>query len=201
MPSGEPRLGPAAERPGTGMLPDVTVTESVPAAAASAVAALADEQWRVAGLVDAAHAGDLWDARLRPEQRRRLVRLGHFPAYSTELDWTPREVAGHLRDSARIFTDRIRRIRTETAPALADFVTDAPEHLADYRTTDAGQLVVQLRAAQAGLLQAVADVQPADLERTGVHEADGEVTVAGLLAFLPGHQRDYADQLQALLHG
>jgi uncharacterized damage-inducible protein DinB len=181
------------------MLSAVTVTQSVPDAVASAVAALADEQWRVARLVDAAHTGDLWDVRLRPEQRRRLVRLGHFPAYSGELDWTPREVAGHLRDSARIFTDRIRRMRTETAPALADFVTDAAERLADYRTTDAPQLVAQLRAAQAELLRAMTDVRPADLERTGVHEVDGTVTLADLLAFLPGHQRDHADQLRALL--
>ncbi len=177
----------------------MTVTEAVPDAVASAVAALADEQWRVAVLVDAALARDEWNARLRPEQRRRLVRLGHFPAYSAELDWTPREVAGHLRDSARIFGDRIRRISTEDEPTLADFVTDAPERLADYRTTPAGDLVAQLRTAQAGLLSAVADVRAADLDRCGFHEVDGRVSIADLLAFLPGHQRDHADQLAALL--
>jgi hypothetical protein len=177
----------------------VTVTEAVPGAVASAVAALADEQWRVAALVDAALARDAWDARLRPEQRRRLVRLGHFPAYSAELDWTPLEVAGHLRDSARIFGDRIRRIRTEPEPALADFVTDAPDRLSDYRTTAPVDLVDQLRSAQAELLRAVAAVRTADLDRAGMHEVDGRVTVADLLAFLPGHQRDHADQLAALL--
>jgi hypothetical protein len=180
------------------MLP--AVTESAPDAVASAAAALADEQRRVAGLVDDARVADRWDVRLPFERRRRLVRLGHFPAYSTELDWTPREVAGHLRDSARIFTDRLRRIRSETTPALPDFVTDAPERLADYRTTDPEHLVEQLRSALAELLRAMAEVRSADLERTGVHEVDGPVTVAGLLAFLPGHQRDHADQLRALLH-
>jgi hypothetical protein len=182
------------------MLPAVTVTDPVPGVVAAAVSALAEEQWRVAVLVDAADTGERWDVRLRPEQRRRLVRLGHFSAYSLELAWTPREVAGHLRDSARVFTERIRRIRTESAPPLADFVTDAPVRLADYRETDPQDLVAQLRTAQAELLRAVAEVGPADLERTGIHETDGPVRVTDLLAFLPEHQRDHADQLWALLH-
>ena len=42
------------------------------------------------------------------------------------------DVAGHLHDSAQIFTDRLRRMCEERQPQLADFVTDAPERLADY---------------------------------------------------------------------
>ena len=183
------------------MLPAVTVTAALPDVAATAVAALAHEQWRVAGWGDAALARNAWDARLLPEQRRRLVRLGHFPEYASELDWTPREVAGHLRDSALVFTDRLRRIRAERDPALADFVPDAPERLDDYRTTAPDRLIAELREAQAGLLREIADVREADLDRAGIHAVDGRVTVAGLLAFLPGHQRDHADQLAALLQG
>jgi hypothetical protein len=182
------------------MLRAVTVTDPVPDVVASAVSRLADEQWRVAGLVDAALTRGLWEVSLRPEQRRRLVRLGHFSVYAAELDWTPRDVAGHLRDSARIFADRIRRLCAEAEPVLADFVTDAPERLAEYRVTPAQHLAGELRLAQADLLREVAGVRRADLERSGIHEADGPVTVAGLLSFLPGHQRDHADQLTALLH-
>lgn len=177
----------------------MTVTEEMPAVAAAAVTELADEQWRVAGLVDAALARRAWDARLSADERWRLVRLGHFPEYAAELDWTPREVAGHLRDSARIFADRIRRIRTESEPRLADFVTDAPERLAGYRAVPPDRLAEELRAAQADLLQAVAAVRAGDLDRAGVHEVDGRVAVADLLAFLPEHQRDHAEQLAALL--
>jgi DinB superfamily len=177
----------------------VIVIEDVPDAVSTTVAALRDEQRRVAGRLDAALARDAWDVGLTPEQRSRLVRLGHFPAYSAELDWTPREVAGHLRDSAQIFGDRIRRIRTEREPTLADFETDAPERLADYRTTAPGDLVAELRVAQAELLRTIAAVRVVDLDRSGIHEVDGRVSLAGLLAFLPGHQRDHADQLTVLL--
>jgi uncharacterized damage-inducible protein DinB len=178
----------------------MTMTEPVVASpVAAATSALAEEQWRVATLVSAVSTRSRWDATLGTDARWRLARRGHFPQYAGELDWTPREVVGHLRDSARVFTDRITRIRREQTPWLADFVTDARERLADYRSTPPSRVLAELRAAQADLLQAVADVRPGELERAGVHEVDGPVTLAELLAFLPGHQRDHADQLTALL--
>ena len=83
----------------------MTMTDpGVPAAVASSAAALAEEQWRVATLVRAAEVRGRWDAVLPDGARWRLVRSGHFGEYEAELDWTPREVVGHLRDSARVFT-------------------------------------------------------------------------------------------------
>src|SRR5690349_18024086 len=101
----------------------MTMTEPVVASpVAAATAALAEEQWRVVLLVSAAETRGLWDAELGTDARWRLARRGHFPQYSDELDWTPREVVGHLRDSARVFTERLRRMTTEDSPRLPDFV-------------------------------------------------------------------------------
>lgn len=177
----------------------MTVVAAVPDLVASATTALARAQWRVAGSLATVAARDAWTAVLRPDDRWRLVRSGHFPQYSAELDWTPLEVAGHLRDSARIFTERLQRLRSEDDPLLPDFVTDAPRRLADYRATSPDTLVDQLRTTQAELLVAVAAVRAPDLERSGTHETDGPMTVADVLTFLPGHQRDHARQLGALL--
>jgi hypothetical protein len=162
-------------------------------------AALATHQARVADLLD--RAATRTTRPLAPEARRRLVRLGHFPAYAAELDWTPWEVAGHLRDSARVFTDRIERVLREPRPVLADFVPDAPDRVADYRASPPAVLLAELAAAQAVLLRTVAAVAPDRLGAAGLHEVDGEVTVADLLAFLPAHQRDHAEQLAALVGG
>ncbi|MGY1773100.1 DinB family protein [Blastococcus sp. SYSU D00813] len=162
---------------------------------------LARQQARVDVRLTRALACESWDARLSPAARAELQRLGHFPAYSAELDWTPREVAGHLRDSALVFTERIYRLRTEDRPLLPDFVPTDPARLAGYRAVPPVQLVEHLRAAQAALVRSVAGLRPEELDRAGVHETDGPVTVADLLAFLPGHQRDHADQLAALLGG
>jgi hypothetical protein len=160
--------------------------------------ALALQQHRVAGLVARAGGRPL---RLSPAARHRLVGLGHFPAYAAELDWTPHEVAGHLRDSARVFTDRIERIGREDRPALPDFVPDEPARVAGYRAVPPAVLLRELAAAQAELLRVVAAVDPGRLGAVGVHEVDGEVSLADLLAFLPGHQRDHAEQLAALVDG
>ena len=175
------------------------MTTVVASPVAASVDSLARQQARVDLLLARAVAGPGWRARLTPGDRESLVRSGHFPEYSSELEWTPREVAGHLRDSALVFTERIYRLRTERRPLLPDFVPDAPRRLAGYRAVHPVQLVEQLRAAQAALFDSVAGLAPADLDRAGVHEVDGPVTVADLVAFLPGHQRDHADQLAALL--
>ena len=75
-----------------------------------------------------------WLRGLDGRARERLLVQGHFPEYGSELEWNAREVVGHLRDSARIFTARIRALQTTSEPVLADFVTDDPARLADYRT-------------------------------------------------------------------
>lgn len=162
---------------------------------------LAREQARVDVRVSRALTGDGWDARLSPAARAELVGLGHFPAYAAELDWTPREVAGHLRDSALVFTERLYRLRSEDGPLLPDFLPTEPARVAGYRAVPPVQLAEHLRAAQAALLRTVAGLRPEELDRAGVHETDGPVAVTDLLAFLPGHQRDHADQLAALLGG
>jgi uncharacterized damage-inducible protein DinB len=164
--------------------------------ARSAAGDLAVEQDQVGPLLDRLTDAD-WDAPLNPLALERLLLLGHFPDYAHELDWTPRQIAGHLRDSARVFTERIARIRGEDQPLLADFVTDAPERMDDYAATSREQLRAQLDEAQAQLRAAVAAVPGDELDRTGDHEVDGPVRLRELLAFLPGHQRDHREQLAA----
>jgi hypothetical protein len=170
-----------------------------PGLVARSTVALEAQQSRVALLVTAAASDDRWHAALRPEDRQRLIHLGHFADYATELDWTVGDVAGHLRDSARIFADRLRRMCRERRPQLADFVTDAPERLADCRSRPPAQLLHELRTAQDELLRTVAGVGATELDRTGVHAVDGRISVAEVLDFLPRHQLDHAQQLAAQL--
>lgn len=178
----------------------MTTTEPVVAGpVADSTAALGEEQWRVATLLHAVDGRGRWDAELDDAARWPLVRRGHFPANAAELDWTPREVAGHLRDSARVFAERLRRLTTEDRPHLPDFVPAEPARVAGYRATPPARLLEELRAAQTELLTTVAGLRSADLDRTGVHEVDGPVTVSDVLAFLTAHQRDHAEQLATLL--
>ncbi|WP_236825412.1 MULTISPECIES: DinB family protein [unclassified Blastococcus] len=161
--------------------------------------ALAVQQQRVAGLLAAAPAAALPTRRLPAVEVARLVGSGHFPAYAAELAWTPHQVAGHLRDSARVFTARVARLRTEEDPLLPDFDPTAADRVAGYAAVPPTRLLDELQVAQAALLEAVRGVPEAERSRTGRHATDGALTLGDVLDFLPGHQRDHAEQLAALL--
>ncbi|MGY1724881.1 DinB family protein [Blastococcus sp. SYSU DS0533] len=170
-----------------------------PAPTRSPADALATEQRRVADLLASAPTAELVTRRLPAADHARLVAAGHFPAYAAELAWTPHQVAGHLRDSARVFTGRVARLRAEDDPLLPDFDPTAADRVAGYAAVPPARLLAELREAQAGLLAAVRGVPGAERTRTGRHATDGALTLGGVLDFLPGHQRDHAEQLAALL--
>lgn len=127
-----------------------------------------------------------------------IAEQGHFSAYDMEVGWSARLVVGHLGDSARIFAQRIHRVRTETDAVLADFVTDEDDRLARYVAADPANLVEELGVAQDSLEAALAGIHVSDLTRTATHEVDGPLTLGDIVAFLPDHQRDHADQLSLL---
>ena len=108
-----------------------------------------------------------------------------------------------LRESFAAASERtlVDLARTLQARGLGDLavVVGYLAHTAGSGPAPVDRLVDELRAAQAELLATVAALGPADLDRTGRHETDGPVTVAGLLRFLPAHQRDHAEQLTALV--
>lgn len=159
--------------------------------------ALSGEQARVwaaaAGL-----SSEGWEVRLPRAGVEELRALGHFGHYETELGWTPRQVVGHLRDSARIFTGRIRALQAGGQPLLGDFVTDEPARLRDYAARTRTQLLEELNVAQEQLREVLAGVEVSQLRCRGTHEIDGDLTLADVVAFLPGHQRDHAEQLVRL---
>ncbi|HLI38558.1 MAG TPA: hypothetical protein VKV80_14630 [Streptosporangiaceae bacterium] len=70
--------------------------------------------------------------------------------------------------------------------------------MARYRSVSRDALPAGLAGAQQDLLAAAAGVPERDLARTGWHEFDGEVPLAGLPAFLPRRQAGHADQLGLL---
>jgi hypothetical protein len=129
---------------------------------------------------------------------RAITGRGHFSSYDAEVGWSARLVVGHLGDSARIFAERIRRVRREAGPWLADFVTDEQHRIDGYLGAVPGDLVEGLEAAQDSLEAALAEIHDAELSRTATHAVDGPLTLGDMVAFLPGHQRDHADQLGLL---
>jgi hypothetical protein len=83
-------------------------------------------------------------------------------------------------------------------PYLVDFATCDPARVQRYRWVSREELLGDLAAAQRHLASAVAGVPEGDVARAGCHECDSEVSLTGILAFLPRHQADHAGQLELL---
>jgi hypothetical protein len=160
--------------------------------------ALVAEQARVARALERiGQAG--WLREPDDAVRERLTQRGHFPDFPGELAWTPCEISGHLGDSALIFSARIQAVRAIDRPLLVDFATCDPARLARYRQVPRHELLGRLAAAQQRLISAVSIVGGTEMNLIGCHEFDGDVSLADMLAFLPGHQADHATQLELLL--
>ena len=101
------------------------------------------------------------------------------------MGWSARLVVGHLADSARIFAERIHRVRTEVGPRLVDFVTDEGARIDRYLNAVPGHLVEELEVAQDLLEAALAEIDDAELSRTATHDVDGPLTLGDIVAFLP----------------
>lgn len=169
-----------------------------PTAQAGPAAALSVQQERVRRALEAiGEAG--WQRPPGDSVQARLAERGHFPEFPGELAWPPCDVAGHLLDSALIFAARILAVRMIDRPYLVDFSTCDPARVARYRSVTREQLLRELAAAQQRLAAAVGEVALADMTRTACHEFDGDVALADILAFLPRHQADHAEQLELLV--
>jgi uncharacterized protein YciI len=168
-------------------------------AGARAAEALRVQQQRVARVLGALPDGG-WDVRLDDAARARLVGTGHFPEYAAELDWCPQQVAGHLRDSARVFTSRLQRMLAGELRPLGAFDPVDVDRAAGYLATPRALLLADLFDAQERLRVTVNGLADGDLIRSAVRADGSALTVATVLDFLPGHQADHADQLEMLLH-
>ncbi|QWF22392.1 DinB family protein [Nocardioides sp. LMS-CY] len=156
------------------------------------VLALRDQQNRVARVLE-----DLsGDEALGVAARKMLIDIGHFPDYAPELLWTAAQVTGHLIESARVFTGRVRTVRAQRGAVLADFDP--------YRNAGrwAGQAICQLQEplgqAHKQLLNAIESLDERALLIPAVWDDGTPVTLGAVVGFLPGHVSDHARQLEAM---
>ncbi|WP_025619365.1 GDSL-type esterase/lipase family protein [Salinispora cortesiana] len=139
-------------------------------------------------------------ATLHPTEQARLIATGHFRDYSGELGWTAREIAGHLRDSALIFTERIRLLSSGRPDiTLSNFDPLDADRVATYAAVDWGDLLDDLAAAQQDLRHAVRACPSATWAVTGRRPNGATISLGEILRFLPGHQDEHATQLEMIV--
>ena len=130
--------------------------------------------------------------------RRQLAQRGHFVDYTHELDWTAREIGGHLADSATVFGARIKVIRDMDMPSFGDFITDEPARLERYGVLTFSALVDRMVWTHQYLRAQIDAIEDGDIDRMGSHEHEGEMSIRYILDFLPGHIADHVAHLRAL---
>ncbi len=127
-----------------------------------------------------------------------LVTHGHFVDYCSELQFSAQLVAGHLADSYTVFGARLKVIREMDMPSFGDFVTDDAGRIEGYREMAFADGIDRLIWTYQYLRTQITEVRSVELERIGVHEFDGEISVQDILEFLPDHVDDHVEQLRSL---
>src|SRR6266568_8859738 len=114
--------------------------------------------------------------------------IRHRPAAG---EWSAVEVLGHMIDKMQIWTSRVERLMAEERPALPAYEQDALVREHDYQHADPDVLFEQLRQACERFATLVKRVPNSALQREGVHEEVGPVTlrrcIEAPLETAPGH--------------
>lgn len=160
-------------------------------------AAFAAQQARLVACLDGAQGHRLTRGLTRVGHDR-LVDGPHFGARPHELAWNGTEVLTHLRDSALVTFEQIRRLRHEDHPLLPSLV-DGPPLPTSSSGRDPERLVRQVTAAQELLADEIADLAPFELQHRGELAGHGHVTVGDVVRLHVTHLRSHVDQLQQLV--
>ena len=120
--------------------------------------------------------------------------IRHRPAAG---EWSAIEVVGHMIDKMWIWTGRVERLLVEERPALPAYDQDALVREHDYRHADPEVLFEQLRQECERFASLIERVPVAALEREGVHEEIGPMTIRQCIAAPLESSPEHLKQLRA----
>ncbi|MGI9601526.1 MAG: DinB family protein [Acidimicrobiales bacterium] len=156
------------------------------------------EQQRVVTAIRSLGERAWTDTCLARGARATLADRGHFALDPDELDFTAQEITGHLCDSATVFGARIKVIREVELPSFGDFDTAAAGRRERYRSMSFDAALDRLIWTFQYLRAQVVQIDADDFGREGLHEHTGEMSIAQIVEFLPGHLADHVAQLRAV---
>ncbi len=106
----------------------------------------------------------------------------------------------HVRDiEIEGYHVRLRRTLAENNPTLVSIDTDALVRERNYGAANVAEAFAAFRAARAQTVALIADLTPAQLERTAVFEGYGPLTLRSLVHYLCSHDQQHLAGLQWLL--
>ena len=111
--------------------------------------------------------------------------------------WSAVEVVGHMIDKMQIWTSRAERIMVEERPALPAYDQDALVREHDYLHADPDVLFEQLRQACERFATLVERIPISALQREGVHEEVGPITLRRCIEIPLESATEHLEQLRA----
>ena len=120
--------------------------------------------------------------------------IQHRPAAG---EWSAVEVVGHMIDKMQIWISRVEHIMVEERPALPAYDQDALVRKHDYQHADPEAVFEQLRQECERFAILVERVPTSALEREGVHEEVGPMTIRQCIAVPLESSPEHLKQLRA----
>ena len=115
--------------------------------------------------------------------------------HPAEGEWCVKEVLAHLLICERLgFAGRIREILAEDNPSLK--ATGPADRACE---NDLAAMLAAVAAQRAASVDLVRSLRPADLERAGIHERVGRLTVNDLIHEWVHHDRAHLKQIYSNL--
>ena len=120
--------------------------------------------------------------------------MRHRPAQG---EWSAIEVLGHMIDKMWIWAGRVERLMTEERPVLASYDQDALVRTHDYQQADPEKLFEQLGRECERFASLVERVPDSALEREGIHEEFGPMTIHRCISLALASSPEHLKQLLA----
>jgi DinB superfamily len=150
----------------------------------------------------------------RPEREALLERLTAMPEWVEEVfgrlpaeraarkakdgGFAPVEQCWHLADLEReAFAERLRRLRDEDEPLLADFDGDRMAAERRYLGLTASEAIAAFAAARARNVALLREVRPEEWNRSGQQEGVGPVMLCDLPVMMAEHDRAHRAEIEA----
>ena len=112
--------------------------------------------------------------------------------------FSPVEHVWHLADLEEMgFAERIRRLRTEPNPMLADFAGDVVARERDYKSLSLEAGIAAFRKVRERNLSALESLKREEWTRRGEQEGVGPVSLCDLPAMMAEHDRSHRQEIEA----
>ena len=101
--------------------------------------------------------------------------------------WSTRQVVCHIVDFEPIYADRMKRVLVEEQPRLIGGDPDLFAKGLGYERRDLENELALMSAVRKQMISILSDVDESAYNRTGLHSADGPLTITQLLTRITNH--------------